>query len=157
MAILYLQIACAEQYALPQEAQLRHWCDAALRDTPADAEVTVRIVDEDEIAELNQRYRGKPYATNVLSFPSSAPAHAQVNELGDLVICHSVVEREASVQGKALEAHWAHMVVHGCLHLLGYDHEQDEEAEHMESLETQILLALGFPAPYDDSEISKYE
>lgn len=109
------------------------------------AEVAVRFVDGDEGRELNRNYRGKDYATNVLSFPYESGERVQ----GDLVLCREVVEREAREQGKAPEAHYAHMVVHGMLHLQGHDHETGrEDAERMEALERRILDALGYPDPY---------
>lgn len=112
------------------------------------SEVTIRIVDEAESQQLNHTYRGKDKPTNVLSFPFEAPAGIELPLLGDLIICRQVVEREAQEQEKPLLAHWAHMVVHGSLHLLGYDHIEDAEAEEMESIETEIMLALGYDDPY---------
>jgi len=103
---------------------------------------------EGESRELNHTYRGKDKPTNVLSFPFEAPPGIELPLLGDLIICRQVVEQEAQEQEKTLEAHWAHMVIHGSLHLLGYDHIEDDEAEEMESLETEIMLALGYPDPY---------
>ena len=111
-------------------------------------EMTVRIVDEAESHELNLNYRGKDRPTNVLSFPFECPDEVELPLLGDLVICRQVVEREAQEQDKPVMAHWAHMVVHGSLHLLGYDHIEDDEAEEMESLEAQIMTGLGFADPY---------
>ena len=147
---LSLQVACQHE-ALPNENQVRTWAQAALAGQGA-GELTVRLVDEDESRALNQRYRGKDRPTNVLSFPFEAPdglpPEALPPVLGDLVICARVVEDEASGQGKPLMAHWAHMVVHGVLHLLGHDHQRDEDAEKMESLETAIMARLGFEDPY---------
>ena len=100
------------------------------------------------MAELNEQYRHKSGTTNVLSFPFENPPGAESNILGDIVVCAPVVEREAREQGKTLMSHWSHMVVHGILHLRGYDHETDDEAKAMEDLETQILTGLGFDAPY---------
>ena len=134
---------------LPAEAQLRRWCELALRQRTADSELTIRLVDAEEGQELNRTYRHKDYATTVLSFPAEIPEGIlDIPLLGDLVICVPVVEREAREQGKALEAHWAHLVIHGCLHLLGYDHLEDEEAEEMEALERELLAKLGHPDPY---------
>jgi probable rRNA maturation factor len=116
---------------------------------PGDHELVVRIVDEAESAALNDRYRGKPEPTNVLSFPCESPPGLALPHLGDLVICAPVVEREAREQGKPSEAHWAHMLVHGLLHLRGYDHQNEAEAETMEALESAILGQLGYPNPYE--------
>ena len=114
-------------------------------------ELSLRLVDEAESADLNQRYRGKAGPTNVLSFPFEPPPGIKgPRYLGDLVICVPVVVREAAEQGKATEAHWAHLVVHGVLHLLGYDHLDETEAQEMEALETRLLANLGFPPPYAD-------
>lgn len=135
-------------HAIPAEAALRDWVAAALAGRRDTAEVTLRIVDEAEIAELNETYRHKRGSTNVLSFPFEAPPGVTLPLLGDLVICAPVVAREAQEQGKPVEAHWAHMVVHGCLHLLGYDHLDEAEAATMETLEIEILAALGYPDPY---------
>lgn len=114
----------------------------------SEAELSVRIVDEDESQALNLQYRGKDKPTNVLSFPCELPDGVELPLLGDLVICAQVVAKEALEQGKVLHAHWAHMVVHGTLHLLGYDHIEDGEAEEMEAIEIQVLLELGYPNPY---------
>jgi probable rRNA maturation factor len=137
---------------LPAVAALETWISAALKSQHLDeAEVSVYIVDEAESQELNSQYRGKDKPTNVLSFPADIPEEVGIPLLGDLVVCAPVVEREAEEQGKTLEAHWAHMLVHGSLHLLGFDHIDDNEAETMEALETEIITGLGFPAPYQDS------
>ncbi|WP_144714398.1 rRNA maturation RNase YbeY [Aeromonas veronii] len=149
---LDLQLASASTDGLPTEAQLQGWLDGAILGFQLEAEVTVRIVDEAESNELNLTYRGKDKPTNVLSFPFEAPPGLELPLLGDLVICRQVVEREAEEQGKPLMAHWAHMVVHGSLHLLGYDHIEDEEAEEMEALERDIMLELGFADPYLNDE-----
>ena len=134
--------------APPAEAQFQRWVAAALAGQRTAAEVSIRIVDEAEGAELNRTWRQKDYATNVLSFPADLPAEIGPPLLGDLVICAPVVAREAAEQGKAEEAHWAHLVVHGTLHLLGFDHAAAAEAEEMEALETRILADLGYPDPY---------
>lgn len=145
---------------LPTEQDFQRWADAALlaAEHAGAVEITVRIVDEAEGRELNHEYRERDYATNVLSFPSELPAELleelkdemEVLPLGDLVICAAVVAREATEQGKPLQDHWAHLTVHGVLHLLGFDHIEDEEAEAMEALETQILAGLGIADPYND-------
>ncbi|MGH1388702.1 MAG: rRNA maturation RNase YbeY [Aeromonas jandaei] len=149
---LDLQLASASTDGLPSEAQLQGWLDGTILGFQQEAEVTVRIVDEAESNELNLTYRGKDKPTNVLSFPFEAPPGLELPLLGDLVICRQVVEREAQEQGKPLMAHWAHMVVHGSLHLLGYDHIEDEEAEEMEELERDIMQELGFADPYQSDE-----
>lgn len=141
-----------DKNALPSETQLLAWCSATLTEHCAldEPELTIRIVDEAESQQLNGDYRGKYSPTNVLSFPFDAPPEIPIPLLGDLIICSSVVEKEATEQGKTNQAHWAHMVVHGCLHLLGYDHIKDEDADVMENLERQILASLGFPDPYKE-------
>ncbi len=151
--MLELDIQRATQALAPIDADFRRWCELALQQRKADSEMTIRLVDEAEARELNHTYRQKDYATNVLSFPADLPDELlDIPLLGDLVICVAVVEREAAEQGKSLEAHWAHLVIHGCLHLLGYDHIEDEEAEEMESLERELLAQLGHPDPYADDE-----
>ena len=146
--ILDLQVACEETSGLPEEALFQRWLDGTVPAFQAESEVTLSLVDEAESHELNLTYRGMDKSTNVLSFPFEVPEGMEMPLLGDLVICRQVVEREAKEQGKPLEAHWAHMVVHGSLHLLGYDHIEDDEAEEMEGLETEIMLALGYDDPY---------
>ena len=143
-----LQVATENIEGLPTEEQIVQWATAAVQPEGNEVEMTVRIVDEAESHELNLTYRGKDRPTNVLSFPFECPDEVELPLLGDLVICRQVVEREAAEQEKPLMAHWAHMVVHGSLHLLGYDHIEDNEAEEMESLETQIMQGLGFDDPY---------
>lgn len=141
---------------LPTDDELQHWATAALQERTefTEPELTIRLVHNDESQELNRDYRGKDKPTNVLSFPFDAPPEVPIELLGDLIICAPVVQAEASEQGKTPQAHWAHMVVHGCLHLLGYDHIKDDEAETMENLERQIMAALGFSDPYSDDEAS---
>lgn len=147
--ILDFQLA-SEASGIPTEAQFQQWLDAAVTPFQDDAEVTIRIVDEAESQQLNFDYREKDKPTNVLSFPfQQPPGIEELPLLGDLVICVQVVEHEASEQNKALAAHWAHMVVHGCLHLLGFDHITEDEAQEMEAEEIQILADLGFPNPYE--------
>lgn len=146
--ILDLQIACDNPEGLPSEALFERWLAAVLPKFQAQSEVTIRIVDEAESHHLNLTYRGKDKPTNVLSFPFEAPPEIELPLLGDLIICRQVVEQEAAEQQKTAEEHWAHMVIHGCLHLLGYDHIEDDEAEEMEGLETEILAELGYDDPY---------
>lgn len=141
----------SQSQQIPPVAELERWISAALRSQQLEeAEVSLYIADEAESQELNSQYRGKDYPTNVLSFPADIPEEVGVPLLGDLVVCAPVVEREAREQGKTLNAHWAHMLVHGCLHLLGFDHTEDGEAEEMEALETEIITGLGYPAPYQE-------
>ena len=145
---LDLQLA-SEAQNLPTEAQFQHWLEAAILPFQEIAEVTVRIVDEEESQQLNFDYREKDKPTNVLSFPFELPPGVEeLPLLGDLVICAQVVAAEAKEQGKELHHHWAHMVVHGCLHLLGFDHINDEDAEQMEAEEILILQQLGIKNPY---------
>ena len=146
--ILDLQQACESDVGLPPESDFQRWLEAVLPQFQEECEVTIRLVDEAESQQLNHTYRGKEKPTNVLSFPFEAPPGIELPLLGDLIICRQVVEREAVEQEKSLEAHWAHMVIHGSLHLLGYDHIEDDEAEEMEGIETEIMLALGYPDPY---------
>ncbi|MBT1065360.1 rRNA maturation RNase YbeY [Bowmanella sp. Y26] len=151
-AILDLQLASSAPQ-LPTEQDIQSWLDAVLQEVQlAEGEITVRIVDEDESRELNHQYRGKDYATNVLSFPFEAPPGIELSLLGDLVICAQVVAREAAEQHKPLLHHWAHMCVHGTLHLLGFDHIDDIDAEEMENLEIRILAKLAIDDPYLDRE-----
>lgn len=133
---------------VPNPEEFRTWARAAVK--RASAEIVIRIVDRPEGTELNERYRGKSGPTNVLSFPFQAPPGIADDVLGDLVICAPVVREEASVQGKTAEAHWAHLTVHGVLHLQGFDHLEEREAEVMEAEETAILAELGYPDPYHE-------
>ena len=127
--------------APPPDSDLERWVLAALQERGSDAELSLRIVDEPEITELNHQYRGKNYATNVLSFPSDLPPELELPHLGDIVICAGVVEREAREQHKTSAAHWAHMVVHGTLHLLGYDHAEPDEHKEMFGLQAELLAS----------------
>ncbi|MFT5576707.1 MAG: putative rRNA maturation factor [Bermanella sp.] len=133
---------------LPSHSDFERWVEATLSSHRDDAELSIRLVDEAESAELNLQYRLKSGATNVLSFPADLPPELAIPLLGDLVICSPVVEKEAGEQGKPSDAHWAHMVVHGTLHLIGYDHIDDADAEKMEALEINILNTLQYPNPY---------
>ncbi|GAM54627.1 metal-dependent hydrolase ybeY [Vibrio ishigakensis] len=145
---LDLQVAVEDDSHLPSEQDFQTWLEKTISQFQSDAELTIRIVDQEESHQLNFDYRGKDKPTNVLSFPFEAPPGVEINLLGDLVICKQVVEDEAKEQQKPLISHWAHMVVHGSLHLLGYDHIEDEEAEEMEALETEIMQGMGFEDPY---------
>ncbi|OTP89030.1 rRNA maturation RNase YbeY [Gilliamella apicola] len=146
--ILDLQIATDDNQNLPSEEQIMQWLNVILPQFMDNAEITIRIVDEQESQQLNNTYRHKDKPTNVLSFPFESPIEIEVPLLGDLIICKQVVEAEAKEQDKSLTSHWAHMIVHGCLHLLGYDHILDEEAEEMENIEIDIMQQLGFNNPY---------
>ena len=151
---LLLDVQLAESIehlnTLPTEEQLTLWASTALKGRTdfEEPELTIRLTDEEESQALNSEYRGKDKPTNVLSFPFEMPPGIPLELLGDLVICVGVVEQEAKEQEKITEAHWAHMVIHGCLHLLGYDHIKDDEAEEMEALERDLLASLGYPDPY---------
>ena len=133
---------------VPAEPQLQAWVEATLQSDYATLEQTIRVVDRDEGGDLNRRYRGKPAATNVLAFPYDG-AHLGYDCLGDLVLCAPLVAEEAAAQGKPAEAHWAHLVVHGMLHLQGFDHHDDADRERMEALEIKILGGLGYTNPYN--------
>lgn len=145
---LSVQYACNRD-GVPSRVEFRRWLRAA---EPGAARITVRVVDEDEGRELNRDYRGKDYATNVLTFAygegEDMPLPEGLPLMGDLVLCRQVVEREAAEQGKALDAHYAHLSVHGMLHLQGFDHLEDREAEDMEAREREILAGLGYADPY---------
>lgn len=144
-----VQYACSAT-GLPSVALVRKWASAALETQGREGgEVAIRLVDAAEGAQLNETYRGKAGPTNVLAFPAGALDAMPADHLGDLAICVPVVVREAAEQNKALEAHFAHMVVHGTLHLLGQDHQNEVEAEAMEALEIAILRRLGYPNPYE--------
>ncbi|RBI51479.1 rRNA maturation RNase YbeY, partial [Xanthomonas oryzae pv. oryzae] len=152
-----IRLDVAVSYALPRAGlpsavSFRKWVAAALKGRIREADLAVRLVDEKEGCSLNHHYRGKDYATNVLSFPAELPEGLpkgiKMPLLGDLVICAPVVAREAAEQGKSLAAHYAHLTVHGTLHLLGWDHDDDKEADAMEQLEREILADLGIDDPY---------
>lgn len=142
-----LQIACKDKQ-LPSKEQLQLWADMALAPYNKNFEITIRIVESIESQQLNHLYRDKNQPTNVLSFPFEVPEGIELDLLGDLVVCADVVESEAKVQQKQIFAHWAHMIIHGCLHLLGYDHITQEDATEMESIEIDLLAKLGYSNPY---------
>ena len=155
-----IRLDVAVSYALPRAGlpaatSFRKWVAAALKGRIREADLAIRLVDAKEGQSLNHHYRGKDYATNVLSFPAELPEGlpkgVKFPLLGDLVICAPVVAREAVEQQKALNAHYAHLTVHGVLHLLGWDHEDAREADAMEQLERQILAGIGLPDPYRES------
>lgn len=138
---------------LPAESEVERWIAGALGRAPGSApqgEIVVRAEASGEMARLNREFMGKEGATNVLAFPAEIPPGPWEPILGDIVICPEVVAGEAADQGKPAESHWAHMVVHGTLHLLGYDHQEDEQAREMEGLERAVLEALGYPDPYPE-------
>jgi probable rRNA maturation factor len=135
---------------LPSPEQFTRWVAETVGSVPT--AMTLRLAHLHEAAQLNMKFRGKNYATNVLSFPLEFPEETGIPYIGDIVICPVVVAREAAEQGKPLLAHYAHLTVHGTLHLLGYDHENDDDALEMETLETQILATLGYPDPYQPIE-----
>lgn len=132
---------------VPSLSQFQHWANEACLDD-ADVVASVQVLSKNEMQALNLDFSGKDKPTNVLSFPMNLPEHVDINLLGDMALCAEVINSEAEQQDKSREAHWAHMVVHGMLHLQGYDHIQDDEAELMEELEVQILDRLGFINPY---------
>jgi probable rRNA maturation factor len=147
---LCVDIQSASTGPVPSEDDIRSWIVATLAGLTQreKTEISVRLVDTEEMTTLNQTYRGVAGPTNVLSFPSDLPDELQLPLLGDLVICAPVVRAEAAQQGKSLTAHWAHMTIHGTLHLLGYDHIAESEAATMEALESAILARLDYPCPY---------
>ena len=166
MAIeLELQIASGAT-TLPHPSQFREWIRIALENKVNDVEMTIRIVDSEEMQELNKQYRNKNKPTNVLSFPGIKTFDGikldnndkdylkqiklEDDYLGDIIICAPIMEKEAIDNEKNLSAHWAHIVIHGALHLIGYNHEELNDAEKMEGLETEILVKLGFEPPYGD-------
>jgi probable rRNA maturation factor len=143
---------------LPEKTTIERWILAALSTANAtgDNQLTVRVVDEVEIKTLNETYRHKSGVTNVLSFPFDVPPDVPLafigNLLGDIVVCAPVVQREAQQQQKPLQHHWAHMLVHGTLHLLGYDHLSEQQAEEMEAMEVEVLSEFGIPNPYGETQ-----
>lgn len=150
---LTLEDRLATEQPLPEGKQWRRWCQAALQRDVKHAQISLLVVDEAEGRQLNHGYRGKDYATNVLSFAlNEGDTIAGMPLFGDLVFCAQVVAREAAEQGKTLAAHYAHLTVHGMLHLQGFDHEQDDEADAMEALETVIMAKLGYQDPYAEEK-----
>jgi len=150
MAVLLdVQIACKNEN-LPSLEQLQLWTETALSTIENNPELTIRIVESEESQQLNNQYRQKDKPTNVLSFPFEVPEGIDINLLGDLIICNDILIEEADAQNKAIYNHWAHLVIHGCLHLLGYDHIDDAEAVEMESIEINLLSTLGIDNPYQE-------
>lgn len=142
-----LQIITQEKN-IPSESLFKSWVKAALQGKKQKMEVTIRLVDEPEITELNKKYRHKKSPTNVLAFSFQAPPGIKIPILGDIVICAPVANKEAIEQKKSSQAHWAHLTIHGVLHLLGYKHSTQKDTQKMEALEIRILKKLGFPNPY---------
>ena len=145
--IVDIQMASASEEA-PDPQSIERWVGAAIGNQRESTELSVRIVDAEEGQALNEQFRGSTGATNVLSFPFENESPEPLPLIGDIVICAPVVAKEAREQNKTLNAHWAHMMIHGVLHLLGYDHQNENDANLMESLETEIMQGLGFPPPY---------
>jgi len=133
--------------SVPSDQQFEKWATAALQGH-AESERVIRVVDQEESRRLNEQFANRNKATNVLSFPADLPPSIGLALLGDIVICAALVEREAEQQNKSIVAHWAHLTVHGILHLLGHDHQSDQEAANMEALETSLVQSFGFPDPY---------
>ena len=150
--IISIQNTIENDSAIPSSSSLRQWAHFVLSKKIKKAEICIRIVSTQESKELNCRYRQKDYPTNVLSFSCELPQGIKLATpyLGDIILCADVIKQEAEEQEKSLEAHWAHMVIHGTLHLLGYDHIKEHEANEMEKLETDLLSQLSYPPPYGD-------
>ncbi len=144
-----LDLQIATSAPVPTQSEFDGWLNAALTGRRDTWECAIRLVDQSESQALNQAYRGRDYPTNVLSFPAELPTGVELALLGDLVICAPVVIAEAHEQSKPVDAHWAHLTVHGALHLLGFDHATSVEATCMEALEREILAHLGYPDPYN--------
>ena len=143
-----------DSQTLPNDEELQLWVEKALSDYSKDAEVVIRIVDTDEISDLNQQYRLKTGPTNILSFPFAVPEGVSgLNLLGDLVVCAEVLQQEAIAQKKPLKDHWAHIIIHGILHLIGYDHIKAKDALEMEAKEIHLLQQLRIDNPYQETEV----
>ncbi len=149
MNVVEVQVA-SQSDQLPAQERFQYWVDAVLSENAKDSEIVIRIIDEAEMIQFNEQYRDKKGTTNILSFPFDVPDGIESNLLGDLLVCAPIVEKEALIQQKKIEHHWAHMIVHGVLHLLGYDHIENEEAEEMEVLEIKILKKIKIKNPYEE-------
>jgi len=143
-----LELINEDELKVPELLQFESWLNLLAAKLKVNGDVCIKITSPQESQQLNHTYRGQNKPTNVLSFPADLPEFVGADSLGDLAICAAIVEQEATEQNKALDDHWAHMCIHGMLHLLGYDHIEDNEAEEMESLEKELLLALGIDDPY---------
>ncbi len=150
-----VQYAIKEMSDLPDEKQFRYWAETALENLKKNAELTIRIVDEAEGTLLNEQWRKSKGPTNVLSFRNEGISGIAPDLLGDIVICAPVIAREAKEQNKSSHSHWAHMVIHGVLHLTGFDHIDPEEADRMENLEINILEKLNYKNPYLSTRIKQ--
>ncbi|HXK00619.1 MAG TPA: rRNA maturation RNase YbeY [Buchnera sp. (in: enterobacteria)] len=146
--ILDIQVACSNSIYKPEKKDFKIWLKEILKNKQSTYEITIRIVEKKEIQKINLKYRGKKIPTNILSFPYTEKKRKKLKFLGDLIICSTVLQEEAKIQEKTLKSHWAHMIIHGTLHLLGYDHINKFQQKKMESLETNIMLALGYKNPY---------
>ena len=146
--MIHLELMHDDVADVPAESMFQKWLNQLSRQLDVSGEVCINVVDAAESQHLNLTYRGKDKPTNVLSFPADLPDFVESTHLGDLAICAEVVVHEAREQGKPVMNHWAHMTIHGCLHLLGYDHIKDDEAALMEDLEVKLLAALNIPDPY---------
>ena len=144
-----IQRACSLK-SIPSDEKFQHWSEATIKGRTTATALNIRIVEEREITALNSQYRGTKKSTNILSFPFDAVTPEPMPILGDIVICAPLVVREAQEQNKSIESHWAHLVVHGILHLLGYDHHRDNDAKIMETLESEILTKMNYPSPYEN-------
>lgn len=151
MNLIEIQIE-SQSKQIPAEKQFEDWVDEVLKNEDQDLEIVIRIVDEDEMIRFNEQYRDKKGTTNILSFPFEVPDGVESQLLGDLLVCAPVVEEESKEQNKKLEHHWAHLIIHGILHLLGYNHIDDVEAEEMEKLEIDILTTIGINNPYQENK-----
>lgn len=151
MNIVDIQIE-SQSKQLPSTDQFQAWVDTVLVHDDEDSDVVIRIVDEAEMIQFNQQYRQKEGTTNILSFPFDVPDEVESSLLGDLLVCAPVIEKEALLQNKKLAHHWSHMIIHGVLHLLGYDHINDDEAQEMEALEIKMLSTIDIANPYQEKE-----
>lgn len=150
---LDVQWGCSQMSEFPSESELFRWARAAITESTRPSEVTIRIVGRSEMKKANYAWRQKNRATNVLSFPADFPEEAGINYLGDILICADILREECVEQGKSLYAHWAHIVVHGMLHLQGFDHVAELHAAEMEALEVEILASLDYNNPYESATL----